>query len=141
MEECSIFLHDVISSDVKDGWIWTPDVSGKFSTSSLKDLALKDLSMENNCSYRRCGWVPTKCNIFIWRANLDRIPTRQALVRRNIMIDLEDCVLCGEAIESVDHIFTTCDISLRVWNRLSVWAKLPPILHFLLVALWSITGV
>ncbi|XP_021995572.1 uncharacterized protein LOC110892729 [Helianthus annuus] len=62
--------------------------------------AVKEVGSESSCSFIRCRWVPAKCNILIWMSCLDRIPTRQALARRNFSIDSEDCVLCGEAIES-----------------------------------------
>ncbi|XP_021997684.1 uncharacterized protein LOC110894726 [Helianthus annuus] len=41
-----------------------------------------------------------------------------------------DCILCGEAIESVDHLFSACKMAALVWNKLSEWAKIPPIFAF-----------
>ncbi|KAJ0545158.1 putative reverse transcriptase zinc-binding domain-containing protein [Helianthus annuus] len=76
---------------------------------SFKALALEALNSEGFGPFRRCKWVPSKCNIFLWRANLDRIPTRQALAKRNIWLESEVCAFCGEATESVDHIFTGCE--------------------------------
>ncbi|KAJ0587363.1 putative reverse transcriptase zinc-binding domain-containing protein [Helianthus annuus] len=117
-------LIGVNPSTEKDRWIWAPDVSGKYSTIPFKKLAMEILNTEDNYTVRRSGWVPSKCNIFIWRADLDCIPTRQALMRVNIFVDSNACALCGEAQESVDHIFTAGEISVRVWNRLSDRGKL-----------------
>ncbi|KAJ0889269.1 hypothetical protein HanRHA438_Chr09g0411081 [Helianthus annuus] len=30
----------------------------------------------------------------------------------------------------VDHIFTGCEVAMEVWNRLCLWAKLPPFFAF-----------
>ncbi|XP_021986391.1 uncharacterized protein LOC110882759 [Helianthus annuus] len=46
------------------------------------------------------------------------------------MVNSDLCALCGEGIESVDHLFTACNISMSVWNRLSGWIKIPPIFAF-----------
>ncbi|XP_022023951.1 uncharacterized protein LOC110924227 [Helianthus annuus] len=80
--------------------------------------------MEQYVSFKRCSWVPAKCNILMWRAGLDRIPTRQALCRRNIRINSDECGLCGEGVDLVDHIFTACEYSL------CGWARLPPLYAF-----------
>ncbi|KAJ0557590.1 putative reverse transcriptase zinc-binding domain-containing protein [Helianthus annuus] len=69
--------------------------------------------------------------IFVWRSVLDRIPTRQALLRRNILIETDACILCGEGTKSLDHLFSGCSISSAVRNRFCEWAKLPPFLPFL----------
>ncbi|XP_022019925.1 uncharacterized protein LOC110919987 [Helianthus annuus] len=89
-----------------------------------------DQVREGMSPYYKCSWVPEKCNIFVWRSRLDRIPTRQALARRNIHIVSVDCVFCGETAESVDHLFTACEKSMRAWNRFCAWANIPHILAF-----------
>ncbi|XP_022019040.1 uncharacterized protein LOC110919072 [Helianthus annuus] len=66
----------------------------------------------------------------MWRAVLDRIPTRVALRKRNISVGSDLCVLCGDGIETVDHLFSACNKSLRVWERLSEWMKIPHIYAF-----------
>ncbi|GAU42213.1 hypothetical protein TSUD_375620 [Trifolium subterraneum] len=31
------------------------------------------------------------------------------------------CALCGDSVESVDHLFTSCDSIFRVWYKLARW--------------------
>lgn len=40
------------------------------------------------------------------------------------------CSLCGSGDESVDHIFSSCEVSLDVWYRVEKWCKLPPVFFF-----------
>ncbi|KAJ0936868.1 putative reverse transcriptase zinc-binding domain-containing protein [Helianthus annuus] len=77
-----------------------------------------------------CKWLPSKCNIFIWRTAMCRIPTRYALIKRNINYLDVMCVLCGEVEEIVDHMFTACEIPMRVWHFFCSWSRLPPLFAF-----------
>jgi hypothetical protein len=45
--------------------------------------------------------APTKVMIFSWQAHLGRLPTRENLVRRGIVLEGPNvgCVLCGEGKE------------------------------------------
>ncbi|KAJ0881550.1 putative reverse transcriptase zinc-binding domain-containing protein [Helianthus annuus] len=99
------------------------------SLSSVKVLMLEGLVSGQVYVIKKCNWVPAKCRIFAWRAELDRIPIRQVLVKRSVAMEMDDCVLCGEEQETVD-LFTACSVSLRVWNQLSRRVKLPPIYAF-----------
>ncbi|XP_035832065.1 uncharacterized protein LOC118481070 [Helianthus annuus] len=66
---------------------------------------------------------------------MNRIPTKDALVRRNISVESDLCVFCHEDLESVDHLFTACVTAHRVWCRFSEWVKIPPIFAFSLTDL------
>ncbi|XP_022031380.1 uncharacterized protein LOC110932345 [Helianthus annuus] len=124
------FLNDVSVSEDKDKWQWAPDNSGRFSTSSFKSLF--SIAPDSGQMYRlwKGGWILSKCDIFIWRAYQDRIPTRHALARRNIPVASTECILCGEANETVDHLFSICRIAASVWEKISEWVKIPPIFAF-----------
>ncbi|KAJ0544775.1 putative reverse transcriptase zinc-binding domain-containing protein [Helianthus annuus] len=130
LEEFVSSFGDVKLSAGRDRWVWSPEASGVFSTRSFKALAEEDRVEEVPFSVKGCGWVPAKCRIFMWRTALDRIPTRQALERRNIPVESSSCALCGEGVETEDHIFTACDVIMRVWNRFSGWINLLPIFAF-----------
>ncbi|KAJ0758378.1 putative reverse transcriptase zinc-binding domain-containing protein [Helianthus annuus] len=130
LEDASSVLADVRFSEASDRWVWSLAANRRFSAASIKALAAKESALEGLQPFGKCSWVPEKCNIFVWRSLLDRIPTRQALARRNIRIDSVFCVLCGDSVESVDHLFSGCEMSLRVWNRLCEWANIPHIFAF-----------
>ncbi|XP_021994946.1 uncharacterized protein LOC110891548 [Helianthus annuus] len=69
-------------------------------------------------------WVPNKCNIFMWRAFIDRLPTKMSLLRRNILVDNQACVWCESSDETVEHILTGCGISTGVWNAITSWCRI-----------------
>ncbi|XP_035835702.1 uncharacterized protein LOC118483978 [Helianthus annuus] len=71
------------------------------------------------------SWAPNKCNIFMWRAFLDRLPTKMALVRRNVAIDNQFCVWCEAYEETIEHVLTGCVMAVGVWNAISVWCNIP----------------
>ncbi|MCH92364.1 cysteine-rich receptor-like protein kinase [Trifolium medium] len=57
--------------------------------------------------------APSKAIAFSWQLLQDRIPTRQNLFRRHIIRDPSNilCIFCETTVESVDHLFVTCDLS------------------------------
>ncbi|KAJ0535926.1 putative reverse transcriptase zinc-binding domain-containing protein [Helianthus annuus] len=57
------------------------------------------------------NWIPKKVNILAWKAEMDRLPTRCALARRNVNVESALCKWCGEYDETSDHIFSSCYIS------------------------------
>ncbi|PWA43337.1 reverse transcriptase zinc-binding domain-containing protein [Artemisia annua] len=81
------------------------------------------MDFSNISVFEWCKWIPKKCNIFGWRAEMGRIPTACALRYRNIPIVDVECMLCGDAEETVDHLFTGCIIVSRVWQHISSWCK------------------
>lgn len=57
-------------------------------------------------------WLsPKKVNVFNWQTNLNRIPTCDSLLKRQIPLQATTCFLCNEEMETVDHMFTSCHFS------------------------------
>ncbi|MFS7943867.1 putative reverse transcriptase zinc-binding domain-containing protein [Helianthus anomalus] len=63
-------------------------------------------------------------------AALDRLPTKSALIKRNISVGSGLCGFCNDATESVDHLFTACLTVHRVWSRFSAWVNFHPFFAF-----------
>ncbi|XP_022041625.1 uncharacterized protein LOC110944221 [Helianthus annuus] len=130
LQGCSVLLEGLHMSDSRDKWRWTPCASGIYSTQSFKALSIDPELPRCFFSVKGSRWVPTKCNILVWRAALDRLPTKQALLRRNISVGSGLCGLCSEATESVDHLFTGCLPAIRLWSKFSAWVRLHPFFAF-----------
>ena len=61
---------------------------------------------------------------------MGRIPTADALRRRNIQVRDASCQLCGEVEESVDHLFTGCIFATVLWQHISSWCKVQNLFAF-----------
>ncbi|GJY17148.1 hypothetical protein Tco_0388639, partial [Tanacetum coccineum] len=73
-----------LDSNDSDKWFWTEDVSGKFKVNTLvkmiQNIALGDWVVGDHHNWN--SWIPRKGNICVWRASLNRLPTRDNLVQR-----------------------------------------------------------
>ncbi|KAJ0445645.1 putative reverse transcriptase zinc-binding domain-containing protein [Helianthus annuus] len=113
-----------------DRWVWTLDGLGPFSVSSVK-RALMDARYDTPARVSRWNsWIPKKVGIVVWRAELDRLPTRYALMNRHIFVPSVLCPTCGEVPETVEHVFVSCGFAQSVWSVISQWCKLQPIYAF-----------
>ena len=59
-----------------------------------------------------------------WRVLIDRIPTREALVRRGVQMESTVCVLCRIKEESSQHLFIECVFAQRVWSLCQKWLEI-----------------
>ncbi|MFS7920854.1 putative NmrA-like domain, reverse transcriptase zinc-binding domain-containing protein [Helianthus anomalus] len=110
---------------VQDKWEWIGDSTGEFSVKAVRRLLSLGRARSDRYVYSWCPWVPKKCNIFAWRAELNSIPTSLALRNRNIPIDDVSCPLCHFGDESVDHLFSSCWVASSIWQYISSWCKIP----------------
>jgi hypothetical protein len=69
------------------------------------------------------SWVSSKVIVFSWQALLGRLPTRENLVRRGVVLEgpIAGCVLCGEGRETEDHLFASCPTTWEVWAKVHRW--------------------
>ncbi|KAF5772400.1 putative reverse transcriptase zinc-binding domain-containing protein [Helianthus annuus] len=118
-------LHSVTLLDRDDTWIWSHDSDVVFQIASVKKWLRGPVSSNAEFGFKWSSWVPNKCNIFMWRAFLDRLPTKMALARRHINIDDLSCVWCEDAEENIEHVLTGCAIASGVWNSLASWCNIP----------------
>ncbi|XP_022008003.1 uncharacterized protein LOC110907313 [Helianthus annuus] len=86
--------------------------------------------MEPSNAAQWVKWIPAKCNLFFWRAGLNRLPTIEALRRRNINVEAAGCVLCDGPVESIDDIVAECLFTNGVWSGIASWCNIPPIFLF-----------
>ncbi|QHN83409.1 uncharacterized protein LOC107621492 isoform X1 [Arachis ipaensis] len=122
-----------------DKLIWKHDKEGNFSVKSFLNVLYKNKNLgqePNMFNFYNNLWrslVPPRVEIFVWFVILERVNTKDKLVRCGILPTSEiTCVICGKAPESVHHLFFTCEYAwklwgsaLRFWNILWVWAGDP----------------
>ncbi|KAJ0558404.1 putative reverse transcriptase zinc-binding domain-containing protein [Helianthus annuus] len=123
-------LSVVVVSQGVDKQVWNMDDTGLFSVSSIKKiLSSTDRTLPSRI-FSWNNWIPKKVGMVAWRAEKDRLPTREALIRRQINITDASCVLCGECMESSEHLFVACHFAQTVWQNIASWCKIPPIVAF-----------
>ncbi|XP_021985885.1 uncharacterized protein LOC110882104 [Helianthus annuus] len=138
LEQLIGLLDNVQISAGAARWKWTADPTGNFSVKSVKKLLKDDLSQVNGFVFEWSKWIPAKVNIHVWRMELNKIPSADALKKRNVVIVDSTCPLCSSEEESVDHLFLACFVASNVWNGVSSWCNIPNIFAFSLHDLLSI---
>ncbi|PWA94731.1 RNA-directed DNA polymerase, eukaryota [Artemisia annua] len=83
------------------------------------------ISPHGGSSTRWNNFFPIKLNILLWRIALARIPTRDNLVSRGIVLDSNLCPVCSSSLETTEHVFADC-VELRgIWSSISRWWNIP----------------
>ncbi|KAJ0586913.1 putative reverse transcriptase zinc-binding domain-containing protein [Helianthus annuus] len=124
-QRLELFLQSVSLEDTNDGWVWFNGREDDFSVASVKRWMRGSNNEAVTFGFKWSKWVPTKCNIFMWRAYLDRLPTKTALIKRRIMIENNICDWCESNEETIEHILTGCAFSMGVWTAITTWCKVP----------------
>ncbi|KAM0042665.1 putative RNA-directed DNA polymerase [Helianthus debilis subsp. tardiflorus] len=128
--ELTGLLNVVCFNNNDDRWKWEGTVDGNFSVADCKKLLIKERGFHRQFYMKRISWIPLKVKIFIWRAEMERIPTRTALNRRNVSVPDLRCVLCDVDAETAEHLFTGCGFSFGVWSVIGRWCKIDPVFAF-----------
>ncbi|GKB71675.1 RNA-directed DNA polymerase, eukaryota [Tanacetum coccineum] len=114
----------VILSPTKDRWICDLNGDGLFRVKDIRSSIDSILLSSDAISTRWVKYVPIKINVFVWRARLDRLPTRVNLDRRGVIIDSVLCPLCGAVSEDISHVLFRCDLASRIFRRICRWWEL-----------------
>ncbi|GKB49337.1 RNA-directed DNA polymerase, eukaryota, partial [Tanacetum coccineum] len=124
--DLSSILDTISLSSANDRW--SCDVNGddmfrvKDIRSSLDDIFLPSSALAT----RWVKYIPIKINIFIWRARLDRLPTRSNLANRGVVLDSLLCPICGSVPEDASHFLFQCGLSKLVFRKICRWWDLVP---------------
>ncbi|GJS70247.1 ribonuclease H-like domain-containing protein [Tanacetum coccineum] len=99
-----------LSPGTNDKWLWSCDATGVFKvrsiTSLIQNKLLEYCKVDNYLLWN--SWIPRKVNICVWRASLNRLPSRLNLQNIGVALSSILCPLCEDEVESVAH----CLISL-----------------------------
>ncbi|XP_043713210.1 uncharacterized protein LOC122661771 [Telopea speciosissima] len=106
-------IHSRIQEDLV---VWAPTSSGKFSLKSAWDVVRGGCERKE---WYNLVWFPhsqPRFSFVCWVALWGRLPTRSLLARWGTVID-PTCYLCGNAVETTDHLLFECDFSSAVWRE------------------------
>lgn len=68
--------------------------------------------------------VSSKVAVFCWRCFLNRLPTKDNLIRRNATINNMRCGLREGFDETLHHIFFHCHFAKAIWKDVLRWVEL-----------------
>ena len=94
-------------SEMADSFRWAPTGSGEFSTKTATWMAHNSFHTKDPKWTYNWIWkldVMPKIKIFLWQNLHNALPTRGTLFRRGMNID-PACPICGDDIETSDHLF------------------------------------
>ncbi|GJW11426.1 RNA-directed DNA polymerase, eukaryota, reverse transcriptase zinc-binding domain protein [Tanacetum coccineum] len=96
-------------------------ISKGFFVASARSLVDSHILEVSPIATRWNGCIPIKVNIFLWKLLLNKLPSRVNLDRRGIDIPSILCPNCQEDVETVNHIFFTCEMASTLWSMLANW--------------------
>ncbi|KAJ0898232.1 putative reverse transcriptase zinc-binding domain-containing protein [Helianthus annuus] len=109
---------------------WEGTVDGDISVADCNKHLIKERGYHRQFCMKWILWIPLKVKIFVWRAEIERIPTRTTLNRRNVSVPDLRCVLCDADAETAEHLFTGCGFSFGVWTVIGRWCKIDSVFTF-----------
>ncbi|XP_076908208.1 uncharacterized protein LOC143564965 [Bidens hawaiensis] len=123
-------IHDYGWAQRADSWKWVGGGPANFSVYAVKKLFIMAQNYSDFYKMRWNGWIPLKCNVLAWQAEIDRLPTRVELTKRGVILQDINYPLCGDSTESSAHLFTACIFALEVRDQVARWCRLPPLYAF-----------
>lgn len=113
--------------NVHDSWIWLLDPSRGLTVRE----AYRFLTDNGNVVDRTLVedvWhksIPSKVSVFVWRLFRNRLPTRDNLVHRRVLLIADSvCVSGCGAYETANHLFCIYNIFSTLWDHILHWLGL-----------------
>ncbi|GKC63932.1 RNA-directed DNA polymerase, eukaryota, reverse transcriptase zinc-binding domain protein [Tanacetum coccineum] len=119
-----VMTQGIVLSDKSDTWDWSLNVSSGFSVASVRTLVDSHILDASPVATRWNRSIPIKINVFLWRLSLNKLATRVNLDRKGIDVDSTLCPLCMEDVETVNHIFFSCNMAMVLWGLFASWWEL-----------------
>jgi hypothetical protein len=133
--ELKELLNGVLISEEVDSWSWQPESDKVFTVKSAYDVVAKlSVSTTENVQWHakvfQSLWkspTPSKVCSFVWQLLHDRIPTKQNLIIRHVIVAGNDslCPMCGLETETAEHLFLYCSFATKVWVEIFLWFNTP----------------
>ncbi|KAH1115508.1 hypothetical protein J1N35_008886 [Gossypium stocksii] len=115
----------VLVPDMEDKICWVHDRSEEFSVRKYSELLILDCGVDSKFAFDRI-WklnVPPRVHSFLWMLAINRIPTKEFLVKRGVNLQnlLISCPWCERVPESASHLFFKCKFIEGFWIKIFNW--------------------
>jgi len=125
------YNHCQWKRSVLDGWIWSEGDLQRY-TVGYGCRILKKCANSSRYNWSKEIWslkVTGSTQLCVWRAMLEKLPTRSNLARRGAIISSNLCPLCKKVEETTQHVFINCEITQKVWDNCDKWIRISSIRH------------
>ncbi|GJY04134.1 RNA-directed DNA polymerase, eukaryota, reverse transcriptase zinc-binding domain protein [Tanacetum coccineum] len=101
------------------------DASGVLKVKTLSNLIQDKLLADSNLGNHHTwnSWVPNKVNVYVWRASLDRLPSRVNLVNRGVNLVSKLCPFCELEDETLEHCLIKYSHVQTWWHKVWSWLR------------------
>ncbi|XP_057456557.1 uncharacterized protein LOC130747595 [Lotus japonicus] len=106
-----------------DTWWWVKERNGLYSVHSAYE-SIADNGFSEDEFVFRIVWkilAPSNAQALGWKILINRIPTKDNLLHRNVPLASTVCSLCLSLPESADHLLFTCSFAWQVWSLVVNW--------------------
>ena len=112
-----------LSRDQEDIQVWGRDDSGLFSVNAAYECIAHPGRSSQNGVFSYLWKIKTFPSVLTttWRVLIGRIPTRENLSRRGVILNTILCAMCELKEETCQHTFIECDAAQRVWVLCLRW--------------------
>ena len=120
-----------VIKDENDRQVWKRGESGRFTVRSAYEC-IEEIGRGPQISGFGYLWkIKAFPNMMVtaWRVLWGRIPTREGLSRRGVMMNSVACSLCQSEEESCQHLFLECEHAWRVWALCFRWVGILSVQH------------
>ncbi|VFR01188.1 unnamed protein product, partial [Cuscuta campestris] len=98
-------------------------VDGEFCTAKVYDLLRVHLPPKPCMKMIWQSYIPPRFSVTTWLAIRRRLSTKVNL--GFIPMENRNCSLCGQELETTDHLFFACTASHQIWKNMKDWLKIP----------------
>ncbi|RHN45445.1 putative reverse transcriptase zinc-binding domain-containing protein [Medicago truncatula] len=129
VRECCILLNNfVLQDNVNDKWRWLLDPVNGYSVKVFYRYItstghISDRSLVDDVWHKH---IPSKVSLFVWRLLRNRLPTKDNLVHRGVLLATNAACVCGCVdSESTTHLFLHCNVFCSLWSLVRNWLGIP----------------
>ena len=124
------FMEEITSIPIqrhaKDTMMWMAEPSGVYTTKSTYSLLMNPSTTGSDGKTFKIIWklkIPPRAVVFCWRLIKNRLPTRDNLQSRNVVIQEVHCPLCRCVQEEASHLFFNCKMTIGLWWESMRWIQ------------------
>ncbi|GJR56703.1 RNA-directed DNA polymerase, eukaryota, reverse transcriptase zinc-binding domain protein [Tanacetum coccineum] len=111
-----------VSNGVWSGtWSWSVPPRAR-NVKALSSMIQVDCNLGKHRVWN--SWVPRKINVCIWRAYLDRLPTRVNLANKGLVLPSKACPLCDLEDETINDCLFSFSKVKTIWRKVWSWWRI-----------------